>query len=778
MDLEEIPSFHPTEEEFKDFIAYISQEKVQIKAHKYGMIKIIPPKSFKPPMSLNLNSFKFNVRNQQLNALNLINRSRLFFMKQVNNYKKSILNKKISNLTNKPYVIIRTDPNHINSRKKLYLYDLYISILKYYNKDIDWVKLLTTVRDRNSKLFNLPSARDVERETKLWNDLSTDIGAPISEIKYTFKKHIKDYYNYICKQYSNTIPSDQLVTDNNPKSLLSDNDGTDSEIEEDDEKGNAEECPLCQQYDHIEHLITCFSCGKYFHVNCINRRPDETHITKIGEFKELPQMKTWICKNCMFGNGYYGFHISSKEYTIPEFIKMTHSDTDVKYDDTLLNQIEDEFWEDVNNIDKKTIVKYGADIHCTKLGASSGFPSPDYVPESQKDNMEEYLEYSKHPANLRNLPSSKGSLFPISNDYISGITFPWLYVGSKYSTFCWHMEDQYTLSANYQHEGAPKIWYSIPNSACMEFQNYLIQTTPDLFIRQPDLMHQLTSLVSPKVLKELNIPCYRAVQHPHEYIVTYPRCYHAGFNSGYNLNEAVNFTTEFWVPFGMEAIRDYRVTRKQSVFDMNDILIAIVHLSVHAETTKIKFSTQFSELAFRYLTIAFSRFVTSVIKIETNIKLKPIWVDKGRLQRKRSSRDTNNLGVQEIYDDHNTEYKESQIFCTHCKTLCSFGFVIHQREKTTKMKKRRSIYPRNYNNWIQFITTMQRERPHLSYEILCLPDYLILCDKATPEIIREQFQNDELYILKNINRIKRLLIDNRDQFVDGNMKMSEFFSII
>ena len=39
----------------------------------------------------------------------------------------------------------------------------------------------------------------------------------------------------------------------------------------------------------------------------------------------------------------------------------------------------------------------------------------------------------------------------------------------------------------------------------------------------------------------------RYVQYPGEFIVTFSNGYHAGFNSGFNTNEAVNFVTEAWL---------------------------------------------------------------------------------------------------------------------------------------------------------------------------------------------------------------------------------------
>jgi [histone H3]-trimethyl-L-lysine4 demethylase len=82
------------------------------------------------------------------------------------------------------------------------------------------------------------------------------------------------------------------------------------------------------------------------------------------------------------------------------------------------------------------------------------------------------------------------------------------------------------------HWGATKTWYGIPGDYADPFESAMKQEAPDLFDAQPDLLFQLVTLMSPDRLKQNGVPVYACDQRPGEFVVTFPKAYHAGFNHG------------------------------------------------------------------------------------------------------------------------------------------------------------------------------------------------------------------------------------------------------
>lgn len=107
-----------------------------------------------------------------------------------------------------------------------------------------------------------------------------------------------------------------------------------------------------------------------------------------------------------------------------------------------------------------------------------------------------------------------------------------MYVGMCFATFCWHNEDHWSYSINYLHWGEAKTWYGVPGSKAESFEETMKSAAPELFQSQPDLLHQLVTIMNPNILMNAGVPVYRTDQHAGEFVVTFPRAYHAGFNQG------------------------------------------------------------------------------------------------------------------------------------------------------------------------------------------------------------------------------------------------------
>ena len=98
--------------------------------------------------------------------------------------------------------------------------------------------------------------------------------------------------------------------------------------------------------------------------------------------------------------------------------------------------------------------------------------------------------------------------------------------------------------------GEPKTWYGVPGDNAEDFERSMKEAAPELFEAQPDLLHQLVTIINPNALTAKGVPVVRTNQYAGEFVVTFPRAYHAGFNHGLNLAEAVNFATADWVGSG------------------------------------------------------------------------------------------------------------------------------------------------------------------------------------------------------------------------------------
>ncbi|KAE8671696.1 Jumonji domain protein isoform 2 [Hibiscus syriacus] len=209
------------------------------------------------------------------------------------------------------------------------------------------------------------------------------------------------------------------------------------------------------------------------------------------------------------------FFMSGINYTFLDFERMANKVFTRRYYSVgclSATYLEKEFWHEIA-YGKTKSVEYACDVEGS---AFSSYPSDTLG--SCKWNLELFSRLPK--STLRLLETA-----------IPGVTDPMLYIGMLFSLFAWHVEDHYLYSINYHHCGASKTWYGVPDGAF-------------------DALLGKTTLFPPSILLKHDVPVYKAVQKPGEFVITFPRAYHAGFSHGFNCGEAVNFAIGDWFPLG------------------------------------------------------------------------------------------------------------------------------------------------------------------------------------------------------------------------------------
>ncbi|KAG7653570.1 FY-rich N-terminal [Arabidopsis suecica] len=268
-----------------------------------------------------------------------------------------------------------------------------------------------------------------------------------------------------------------------------------------------------------------------------------------------------------------------------QYFKKSETSTDdkCKVDNSIdcwepaLEDVEGEYWRIVDKATEEIEVLYGADLETGVFG--SGFPKTS----SSHNASSSEEKYAKSGWNLNNFPRLPGSLLKYEGSDISGVLVPWLYIGMCFSSFCWHVEDHHLYSLNYMHWGAPKLWYGVGGKDAVKLEEAMRKHLPDLFEEQPDLLHKLVTQLSPSKLKTAGVPVHRCVQHAGEFVLTFPRAYHAGFNSGFNCAEAVNVAPVDWLPHGQIAIELYCQQGRKTSISHDKLLLGAAREVVKAD---------------------------------------------------------------------------------------------------------------------------------------------------------------------------------------------------
>ncbi|XP_014490893.1 lysine-specific demethylase JMJ706-like [Vigna radiata var. radiata] len=257
------------------------------------------------------------------------------------------------------------------------------------------------------------------------------------------------------------------------------------------------------------------------------------------------------------------FSMSGRKYTYHEFEALANKTFFSRFHCSgglSSSCVEKEFWHEMMHGEKGT-VEYGVNVEGSAFSCD-----PD-----------DKLGISKW--NLKNFSRLLQSPLRLVDREIPGITDPMLYIGMLFSMFAWHVEDHYLYSINYHHSGASKTWYGVPGYAASHFEKTVLQHVycnkilpkhgEDEAFR---FLAQKTTMFPPNVMLQHDVDVYKAVQKPGEFIITFPRAYHAGFSHGFNCGEAVNFATDDWFPFGAAASRRYAVLRMMPLIPYEELL--------------------------------------------------------------------------------------------------------------------------------------------------------------------------------------------------------------
>ncbi|CAG8710718.1 12155_t:CDS:10 [Cetraspora pellucida] len=138
-------------------------------------------------------------------------------------------------------------------------------------------------------------------------------------------------------------------------------------------------------------------------------------------------------------------------------------------------------------------------------------------------------------------------------DPIPGVNNAYLYFGMWKACFPWHVEDKDLYSINYIHFGAPKHWYAISPKRADKFEQHMRGWFGYASKNCSEFLRHKEFLASPSALDRAPILYNHVIQREGEFIITFPRGYHSGFNLGFNCAESVNFAFEDWIEIGIRA---------------------------------------------------------------------------------------------------------------------------------------------------------------------------------------------------------------------------------
>uniref|UniRef100_A0A668AGA5 [histone H3]-trimethyl-L-lysine(4) demethylase n=1 Tax=Myripristis murdjan TaxID=586833 RepID=A0A668AGA5_9TELE len=678
----ECPVFEPSWEEFADPFAYIN--KIRPIAEKTGICKVRPPPEWQPPFACDVDRLQFTPRIQRLNELEAQTRVKLNFLDQIAKFWE------LQGCTLKiPHV----------ERKILDLYQLNKLVNEEGGFDAvcrerRWTKISVKMGYAPGKAIGSHLRAHYERILYPYNLFQTGASLLVlielsltllqwcsnhqqKYFKYENANGDKEYTPHDLPQRQSVQPQETCSIARRAKRMRSERGCVKTEPEEDCEmrpnlrrrmgmyvakpepvevkqepvkhedptydketvlnktdkpvmnKVDQYMCLVCGSGSAEDRLLLCDGCDDSYHTFCL-----------IPPLHDVPK-GDWRCPKCLAQECgkpavAFGFEQASRNYTLQTFGDMADSFKSDYFNMPVhmvpTELVEKEFWRLVSTIEEDVTVEYGADIASKEFG--SGFPvknSPMEIPPEDED-------YLRSGWNLNNMPVLDASVLTHVTADICGMKLPWLYVGMCFSSFCWHIEDHWSYSINYLHWGEPKTWYGAPGYAAEQLEAVMKKLAPELFESQPDLLHQLVTIMNPNTLMNNGVPIYRTNQCAGEFVITFPRAYHSGFNQGFNFAEAVNFCTMDWMPIGRKCVEHYRQLSRYCVFSHDEM---VYNMALKADAMDVDLAS------------AVHKDMTVMIQEEEELRKK-----------------VNKMGVVQSQQVHFDLLPDEERQCCKCRTTC------------------------------------------------------------------------------------------------------------
>uniref|UniRef100_A0A8C1MA55 [histone H3]-trimethyl-L-lysine(4) demethylase n=1 Tax=Cyprinus carpio TaxID=7962 RepID=A0A8C1MA55_CYPCA len=571
----ECPVFEPSWEEFADPFAFIN--KIRPIAEKTGICKVRPPPDWQPPFACDVDRLHFTPRIQRLNELEAQTRVKLNFLDQIAKFwelqgcklKIPHVERKILDLYHLNKLVAEEGGFDLVCRERRWtkiamtmgfapgkavgshLRAHYERVLYPYNLFHSGTNLLCLQKvsvddvneDKEYKPHDLLQRQNIHIQP-------SDTSAPARRAK-RMKTEVSTPFvsEQLCCRFIITVGLhlSQFCFSNGPYCM-----SVDMYV-----------CLVCGKGNDEDRLLLCDGCDDSYHTFCL-----------IPPLNDVPR-GDWRCPKCLAQEcskpqEAFGFEQACRDYSLKSFGEMADSFKSDYFNMPVhmvpTELVEKEFWRLVGTIEEDVTVEYGADIASKEFG--SGFPIKGgkfkVAPHDEK--------YLGCGWNLNNMAMMTPSVLTHVTADICGMTLPWLYVGMCFSSFCWHIEDHWSYSINYLHWGEPKTWYGAPGFAAEQLEAVMKKLAPELFESQPDLLHQLVTIMNPNTLMAHGVPIYRTNQCAGEFVITFPRSYHSGFNQGFNFAEAVNFCTVDWMPLGRQCVDHYRQLHRYCVFSHDEMV--------------------------------------------------------------------------------------------------------------------------------------------------------------------------------------------------------------